>query len=275
MSALATITVSVLSKKSGVSIDAIRSYERLGLIPKPAAAAGGLRLYRIEDVERLIFIRGAQDLDFSVEAVREMITISQAQSGTCADIYGIADRHLADIRRRRRTDHDQVEKALAGLVLCCPQTGPAADCPILNALAGSARAFHARGELPSGSAVLGAPSADHHLRDGRQAEHRVLHVSDLVEALRKIEAHVTAFMSVPDSPQAAEALVNSIEAGRAILQEQFGFGPGFDFLQDRISRQCEDVLASFASVRSEPQSNAPLKQVRRLDDMIKAIFTQI
>ena len=132
MSALATITVGVLSKMSGVKLETIRSYERMGLLPGARKAAGYL-LYRTEDVERMTFIRRAVGLGFPLDAVRSMLGMDEARPRSCRDVYAIAARHLADIRRRQE-ELARMEKALAPLVSACSQKGGAADCPIVNAL---------------------------------------------------------------------------------------------------------------------------------------------
>jgi MerR family mercuric resistance operon transcriptional regulator len=100
MPGLATITVGVLSDKSGVDADTIRIYQRLGLLPKPRTVAGNLLLYRVEDIDRLIFIRRARDLGFSFEAITEMLELAQKRQKNCAQIHEVADRHLADIQHQ-------------------------------------------------------------------------------------------------------------------------------------------------------------------------------
>ena len=133
MPALATITIDVLAMKSGVDTETIHSYQRSGLVPKPRRVANDLLLYRIDDVERLIFIRRAMGLGFSVEAVRELLGLSAKKPKACADVHEIANRHLADVRRRM-ADLARMESALAPMVESCPRRGGLATCPILNSL---------------------------------------------------------------------------------------------------------------------------------------------
>jgi MerR family mercuric resistance operon transcriptional regulator len=134
MPALATITVGVLSEKSGVDIKTIHAYQRLGLVPRPRRVAGHLLLYRIEDIGRLIFIRRALELGFSLDAVRELLGLARTKPKGCADIHEIAGRHLADLRRRI-ADLARMEEALAPLVESCPRQGGLAACPVINTLA--------------------------------------------------------------------------------------------------------------------------------------------
>jgi len=133
MSALATIALGALAERSGVDVATIRAYERLGLIHKPRRAAGGLQLYRTDDITRLTFIRRTQELGFSIQAIGELLKITDKSSGTCGDIYDLAQRHLLDIRRRRE-DLARLETMLAPLVSACPRQGSIERCPIVNAL---------------------------------------------------------------------------------------------------------------------------------------------
>lgn len=133
MPALATIAVGALAKQAGVDVATIRAYERLGLIHKPRRAAGGLQLYRTEDIARLTFIRRTQELGFSIEVVRELLEMTDKASTSCGDVHDVAQRHLLDIRRRRE-DLARLEAMLAPLVSACPRKGGAVHCPILNAL---------------------------------------------------------------------------------------------------------------------------------------------
>lgn len=133
MSALATIALGALAQQAGVDAETIRAYERLGLIHKPRRAAGGLQLYRTDDVARVTFIRRTQELGFSIPAIRELLEITDKSSGTCGDVHDLAQRHLLDIRRRRE-DLARLEAMLAPLVSACPRKGGIEHCPIVNAL---------------------------------------------------------------------------------------------------------------------------------------------
>jgi DNA-binding transcriptional MerR regulator len=134
MPALATITIEVLAERSGVDREAILAFQRQGLVPKPRRIAGGLLLYRTEDVERLVFIRRAVELGFSIDSVRELSGLADRKPKGCDDIYDIASRHLRDVRRRI-SELERLESALAPLVESCPRRGGLEVCPILTSLA--------------------------------------------------------------------------------------------------------------------------------------------
>lgn len=133
MSALATIALGALAEQAGVDVATICAFERLGLIPKPRRAAGGLQLYRLDDIARITFIRRTQELGFSMPAIRELLDMTDKSSSTCGDVHEVAQRHLLDIRRRR-DDLARLETMLAPLVSACPRKGGIDLCPILGTL---------------------------------------------------------------------------------------------------------------------------------------------
>ena len=133
MPALATLPIAALAEKSGVDTEAIKSYERLGLLSKPRRLANGLILYPGDEDTRVTFIRRSFELGFSLDAIREMLGLGRSRSMNCSDIYNIAERRLADIRQRV-ADLQRMEEVLAPLVETCPRRGGLAHCSIMNAL---------------------------------------------------------------------------------------------------------------------------------------------
>ena len=126
-------TIGRLSKSSGVNIETIRYYEKIHLLPKPARTAGGHRLYSSEEARKLHFIRRARELGFSLIEIRSLIGLESAHP-TCADVFAMADEHIAAIRSRIR-DLKKLEKRLVTLAQQCAQNS-AVECPILDALSG-------------------------------------------------------------------------------------------------------------------------------------------
>jgi DNA-binding transcriptional MerR regulator len=132
MPALATLPFAALAEKSGVDIDTLQSYERLGLLSKPHRPANGLVLYPADEDRRVTFITRSFELGFSAEAIREMVSLGRGKK-SCQEIYAIAERQLADVRRRL-DDLARIERTLAPLVESCPRRGNIVDCSIVNAL---------------------------------------------------------------------------------------------------------------------------------------------
>ena len=133
MPALATLPFASLAEKSGVDVDMLKNYGRLGLLSKPRRPANGLILYPADEDRRVTFIKRSFELGFSADAIREMVSLGRGKQKSCKDIYAIAERQLADIRRRI-DDLARIERTLVPLVESCPQRGNVADCSIVNAL---------------------------------------------------------------------------------------------------------------------------------------------
>ncbi len=133
MPALATLTLAALAAKAGVDIDTIKAYDRLGLVSKPRRTVKGLQLYPGDEAERIVFIKRSIELGFATAAIRDMLGIGRRKAMTCGDVYAIADRQIADIRRRM-ADLKRMEAALEPLLESCPRRGGLANCPIVGTL---------------------------------------------------------------------------------------------------------------------------------------------
>jgi DNA-binding transcriptional MerR regulator len=102
MSQRALLKIGQVAEQSGVSIDAIRYYERLGLLPVAPRTRGGFRLYSREQVERLQAIRQAQSFGLSLKEIRQVVNPATARHGRahCASVHAILDVRLREIDLR-------------------------------------------------------------------------------------------------------------------------------------------------------------------------------
>ena len=89
-------SIGSLSSATGCKVETIRYYEKIGLMPEPARSEGGQRRYHRNHRERLQFIRHSRELGFTLEDIRELLTMSE-QHG-CAD--DIARRHRDAVQNR-------------------------------------------------------------------------------------------------------------------------------------------------------------------------------
>lgn len=101
--------IGTIAKKIGLSVDAIRFYERSDLLPRPPRTQGGFRRYGDSDVETLGFIRRAQGLGFTLSEVRELLVLRRSRLQPCAPVrrrleqkVGAVRRKLADLRKLER-----------------------------------------------------------------------------------------------------------------------------------------------------------------------------
>lgn len=77
-----------VAKATGLSIDTIRYYERLGLVEKPVRSDGGFRLYPKQTIEKLKFIRKAQSLGLTLSKVKQIIRQSEKGLESCCNYVG-------------------------------------------------------------------------------------------------------------------------------------------------------------------------------------------
>ena len=125
-------TIGKVASRTGCSIETIRYYEKEGLVPSPARSAGGHRLYTERLVERLIFIRRARELGFSMLEIKQLFSIVDGEFVSCVRVKEIADNHLADISSKI-SDLTKMQSVLTELsTQCSGRDVP--ECPIIDAL---------------------------------------------------------------------------------------------------------------------------------------------
>ena len=128
------LKIGEVAERSGVNLQTIRYYERIGILPKPPRSAGGHRLYAGEHRQRLVFIRRSRELGFSLDQVRALLGLRDGRR-TCARVKTITEQHIADIRRKLK-DLKRLERVLSAMAAQCPGD-EVPDCPILESLARS------------------------------------------------------------------------------------------------------------------------------------------
>jgi DNA-binding transcriptional MerR regulator len=139
MTSLATLSIAALAERSGVDVDTIEEYQRLGLVSWPRRTCQGLVLYSPDDVAHVTFVKQALALGFPAPTIRDMLGRIRRKPATCSDIHAIAELHLADVRREI-AQLKQIESSLAPLVETCSRQGPRETCPIFATLSHQAKA---------------------------------------------------------------------------------------------------------------------------------------
>ncbi len=92
--------IGAMAKKIGLSVDAIRFYERARLLPPPPRTEGGFRKYGASDVETLGFIRRVQDLGFTLNEVRELLGLRQSRLLPCAPVRRRLGKKISEVHRK-------------------------------------------------------------------------------------------------------------------------------------------------------------------------------
>ena len=118
------LTVGYLAAQAGVRADTIRYYEREGLLPAPQRTGGEHRRYGPADVDRLLFIRGAQRLGLRLAEIRELLAVRDTGACPCEPAADVLRRHVTQIGAEiSRLD------ALRGELLAMLAAMPGPDCP--------------------------------------------------------------------------------------------------------------------------------------------------
>lgn len=94
-------SVSTLATAAGLSVDTVRYYSRLGLLPERGRTAGGHRYFDESAIERLQFIRGAQWFELSLDEIREFLALSDSGQCPCELTKSLLERKIADIDAQR------------------------------------------------------------------------------------------------------------------------------------------------------------------------------
>ncbi|MES0828199.1 MerR family transcriptional regulator [Ruegeria sp. SCP11] len=126
------LTIGTLGKKTGTKVQTIRYYEQIGLMPEPGRTEGGQRRYGHTELDRLAFIRHSRQLGFSLEAIRELLDLSDDPDRPCHEADSIARRQLKQIEQRMarlealRTELERMVHECSG--------GNTSDCRVLEVL---------------------------------------------------------------------------------------------------------------------------------------------
>ncbi|MDX1353281.1 MAG: helix-turn-helix domain-containing protein [Thiomicrorhabdus sp.] len=93
-------TIGKLAKSSQVKVPTIRYYESEGLISAVTRTSGNQRLYSNKELNRLNFIRHGRELGFTLDDVRDLVSLQQGLDEPCADAHRIVNEQLISVRSR-------------------------------------------------------------------------------------------------------------------------------------------------------------------------------
>lgn len=98
----ASLKIGEVAKLSGIGIEALRFYERSGLLGRPGRTHSGYRIYDAEVLERLDFIKRAQVLGFSLDEIKQIIAEKQAGESPCEAVRDVVRTRLQELDERMR-----------------------------------------------------------------------------------------------------------------------------------------------------------------------------
>lgn len=128
-------TIGQVAREAGVGVETVRFYEREGLIERPSRRASGYRQFDEAVVDRLRFIREAKVLGFTLNEIKELLSLKLDPASSCADVKDRAEVKIANIKEKIRT-LQRMKRALVKLTKACSGDGPTSECPILESMNG-------------------------------------------------------------------------------------------------------------------------------------------
>lgn len=127
------MTIGMLATAVGVGVETIRYYQRIGLMSIPERSYGRVRRYASTSIERLHFIKHAQQLGFTLEEVAHLLHL---EDGThCAEARELAAHKLVAVDQKLNDLH-AMRDVLAKLIAACgSRRGTKQSCPLIESLA--------------------------------------------------------------------------------------------------------------------------------------------
>lgn len=134
------LTIGKLGQSTGVKVPTIRYYEEIGLLPEAERSAGNQRLYTRRTQERLTFIRHARELGFPLDAIRDLLSLSDRPDRPCAAVDAIASAQLVAVEARI-SRLLALKAELQRMVTQCAG-GRIADCRVIEVLGDHSQCAH-------------------------------------------------------------------------------------------------------------------------------------
>lgn len=125
------LTIGSLARASGVNVETIRYYHRIGLLSTPRPETGSIRRYGRNSFKRVRFIKRAQRLGFSLDEIALLLGLADGRH--CAETKRLAEKKLVVVEEKL-TDLAAIRKALKTMVAACGKGVGGRGCPIIDSL---------------------------------------------------------------------------------------------------------------------------------------------
>jgi DNA-binding transcriptional MerR regulator len=138
------VKIGQVAHETGVSIDAIRFYEKQGLLRRSARTEGGFRLFGSDEIQTLKFVRKAQELGFSLSEIRELQILRADHVPACSHVKELLDQKLAAVEQKIEELQNLGHSLKLALRKCkeelkAPAAGHEDCCPVLEEINQAAR----------------------------------------------------------------------------------------------------------------------------------------
>ena len=126
------ISVGKLAKESEVNKETIRYYERIGLLPAQERSESGYRIYPVETIDRIRFIKRMQKLGFTLKEIEKLLAVMDRRLEKTTDLPRFTDQKIKDIQKRIK-DLERIEKMLNDIKVHCKSSDKSLnDCKIID-----------------------------------------------------------------------------------------------------------------------------------------------
>jgi len=136
------LSIGELADRAGCTVQIIRHYEKIGLLPETRRTSGNRRIYSEDQASRLVFIRHSRELGFSLDDIRQLLSFSDQPDQSCEKVDAIAREHLHGVQERLSRLRS-MEKELKRMVQEC-SGGKVAECRIIEVLADHSNCLNER-----------------------------------------------------------------------------------------------------------------------------------
>ncbi|MBD65941.1 MAG: hypothetical protein CME62_12090 [Halobacteriovoraceae bacterium] len=126
-----SLTIGKLAHAANVNIETIRFYERKQIIEQPAKN-GAFRTYSEDYIKKIVFIKRAQELGFTLKETKGLLDLKIKNQAKCSDVLDKTEMKINEIDKKIK-DLRNMKKSLKKLATCCvDKDQPLSDCPILD-----------------------------------------------------------------------------------------------------------------------------------------------
>lgn len=126
--------VGEIAKIVGVNVETLRYYEKIKIMPNPKRKDSRYRYYDELDLRRLLFIKRAKELGFTLKEIKELLNLKIESTATCGDVKHLAEHKLNDIEQRIK-DLMNIKNVLLKLInQCICEEVSSDECPILEVI---------------------------------------------------------------------------------------------------------------------------------------------
>lgn len=130
---MTVLNIGEVAKRTGVTVETVRFYEKQGLIVTPQRSRSGYRQYPAETVKRVRFIQRAKEVGFTLKDVGELLALRREPGTSCAEIKLRATQKIEEVDQKIQ-DLNRIRDALGRLIMKCSGRGALRECPILEEL---------------------------------------------------------------------------------------------------------------------------------------------